>query len=155
MKPLLNGCVSAWIIGALLASPSLPSAPTMFREKHDKKKPGPSITCSGDPLPAQQKQDKNAQVSLQTRSVTLSWKAPDPRSRKPEDGVKGYYIYRNVMSQDYAEKHRLNATPITATECMDTTVVPATTYFYSIRAVSQGGGQSDFSREIKITVPPQ
>ena len=126
------GHVAAVLLGAVLSS-GPPSLPTMLREKRD----------------------KNRQASAQTRSITLSWKAPSPRSRKPGDVVKGYNVYRNVMSQDYSEKHRLNASPITSTQCVDTTVVPATTYFYSIRAVSQGGGQSDFSREIKVTVPAQ
>lgn len=88
-------------------------------------------------------------------SVTLSWKASLPVSRAGQNVVKGYYVYRSQSSHTYTLKDRLNAQPITGTVCVDRAVKPHTTYFYSIRAVSQGGAQSIFSLEVKAVVPPQ
>lgn len=86
-------------------------------------------------------------------SVTLSWKASVPVSKSEKDAVKGYYIYRSQTSHKYADSDRLNPAPIAGTSCIDRTVAPHATYFYTIKSVTQGGEQSVLSEEVKAVVP--
>jgi hypothetical protein len=86
-------------------------------------------------------------------SVTLSWNAAVPASKSPQDAIKGYYVYRSPASQTYPDGTRISQTPVSGTRCIDTNVEARTTYFYVVRAVTEGGRQSGSSLEIKATVP--
>jgi hypothetical protein len=107
-------------------------------------------SCWAPPLPTS---GEGGQHPASRHSVTLSWKASIPVSKSPRDAVTGYYVYRSRTSQKHILTDRLNAQPITGTVCVDREVEPHTTYFYSIRALSQGGAQSIFSHEAKAVVP--
>jgi hypothetical protein len=85
--------------------------------------------------------------------VTLSWKAAVPKSNSPQEAIQGYYVYRRLTSQTYAESNRISESPVRATQCADTTVDPQKTYFYVVKAVTVGGKQSSASAEIKAVVP--
>jgi len=87
------------------------------------------------------------------RSVTLSWKASIPGSGSPKDAIEGYYIYRSLASHTYTQNDRLNSSLLSGIRCVDTSVKPHTTYFYSVQAVSEDGEPSAFSKEIKVKVP--
>jgi hypothetical protein len=67
--------------------------------------------------------------------------------------VKGYYVYRSTKSHKYAKHDRLNADPITGTNCIDKAVKPRAIYFYSVKAISQGEVESEFSDEVKAVIP--
>lgn len=86
-------------------------------------------------------------------SVTLSWNAAVPASKSPQDAIKGYYVYRSPASQTYADGTRISQTPVKGTRCIDINVEARTTYFYVVRAVTDGGKQSGSSLEIKAVVP--
>jgi hypothetical protein len=85
--------------------------------------------------------------------VTLSWNAVSPASSSPRDLIKGYYVYRSLVSHTYTEADRITASPLPGTRCVDTSVEPRRTYFYVVRAVTDGGTQSGSSIEIKAVVP--
>jgi hypothetical protein len=85
-------------------------------------------------------------------SILLSWTGSNPASKKDEDAIKGYYVYRSRVSHRYPPRSRLNATPIAGTSCVDRTALPRTMYFYSVKAVSQTGVTSLFSREAKAVI---
>jgi endoglucanase Acf2 len=63
--------------------------------------------------------------------IDLSWKAPS-------GDVTGYYIYRGT-SPGGESATPLNSSPVTDTTFSDTTVAPFTTYFYTVKAVNDGG----------------
>ena len=86
-------------------------------------------------------------------SVTLSWNAALPASNSPRDLIKGYYVYRSLVSHTYTEGDRITASALPGTQCVDTAVEPRKTYFYIVRAVTDGGMQSGSSIEIKAVVP--
>jgi hypothetical protein len=86
-------------------------------------------------------------------SVTLSWNAAVPASSSPRDAIKGYYVFRSPTSQTYGASNRISQTPVTGTRCIDSNVEARTTYFYIVRAVTEGGKQSGYSPEIKAVVP--
>jgi hypothetical protein len=86
-------------------------------------------------------------------SVTLSWNAALPVSNSSLDLIKGYYVYRSLVSHTYTEANRITASPLAGTQCVDTSVEPRKTYFYVVRAVTDGGMQSGSSIEIKAVVP--
>jgi len=86
-------------------------------------------------------------------SVTLSWNAPLPKSYSPQDAINGYYVYRSVQSHIYAESNRISRSVLPGTRCVDTAIEPQKTYFYVVKAVTQGGKLSDFSSEVKAVVP--
>lgn len=86
-------------------------------------------------------------------SVTLSWNASVPKSPVYIDAINGYYVYRSLKSHTYAESNRLNSSPIAGAQCIDGAVDPGGVYYYAVKALSQGGAESDFSSEIKAEVP--
>lgn len=94
-----------------------------------------------------------SQKGLSSHSVTLTWKESIPASRSARDIVQGYYVYRSLKSHKYAKSDRLNTEPIAGTSCMDRAVKPRATYFYSVKGVSQGGVESEFSDEVKAVIP--
>jgi hypothetical protein len=94
-----------------------------------------------------------SQANPHPHSVTLSWNAAVPASKSPQDAIKGYYVYRSPASQTYADGTRISQTPVRGTRCIDTNVEARTTYFYVVRAVTEGGQQSGNSLEIKAVVP--
>jgi len=121
-------------------------------ESGSDKNPAPdTLPSCWDPMPTAS--GKGGQHRPSHHSVTLSWKASAPLSNLPQNAVKGYYVYRSRTSRKHTLGDRMNAQPITGTGCVDRAVKPHTTYFYSIRAVSQGGAQSVFSREARAVVP--
>jgi len=85
--------------------------------------------------------------------VTLSWNAVVPASSAPRDAIKGYNVYRSLTSHTYSESNRISGSPLQGTQCVDATVGPRKTYFYVVKAVTQGGEQSGSSAEIKAEVP--
>lgn len=93
------------------------------------------------------------QKGLSSHSVTLTWKESIPASRSTRDIVKGYNIYRTQKSHKYAKSSRLNSEPIAGTSCIDRAVKPDATYFYSVKGVSQGGVESEFSDEVRAVIP--
>ncbi len=95
------------------------------------------------------------QKGSSSHTVTLTWKESVPASRSARDIVKGYYIYRSQKSHKYAKSDRLNTDPIAGTSCIDKAVKPRVTYFYSVKSVSQGGMESEFSDEVKAVIPQQ
>jgi hypothetical protein len=86
-------------------------------------------------------------------SVTLSWNAAVAASNSPRDAIKGYYVYRSSASHTYAESDRISESPLQGTRCVDTAVEARKTYFYIVKAVTEGGKQSGSSIEIKAVVP--
>lgn len=94
-----------------------------------------------------------AQAIANAHSVTLSWNASLPKSAAPQDAIQGYYVYRSLTSRGYADSGRLNSSPLAGTRCLDASVDPQATYFYAVKAVTQGGAESDFSSEVKAVIP--
>jgi hypothetical protein len=86
-------------------------------------------------------------------AVTLSWKAALPTSDSPLDAIKGYYVYRSLASHRYAESNKISQSPVSGTQCADTTVHPKKIYFYVVKAVTEGGELSGPSIEIRAVVP--
>jgi fibronectin type 3 domain-containing protein len=76
-------------------------------------------------------------------SVTLTWNA------SPSSGVR-YNVYRRDA---VGEVIRVNAKPITDTNYTDHSVQPGQVYFYSARAISLSGIQSQPSNEVRVDVP--
>ena len=95
----------------------------------------------------------SSQVNLHPHYVTLSWNSALPASKSPRDAIKGYYVYRSLTSQTYGESNRISEMPVKGTRCIDSNVEARTTYFYVVRAVTEGGKQSGSSLEIKAVVP--
>jgi hypothetical protein len=94
-----------------------------------------------------------SQVSPHPHSVTLSWNAAIPASNSPQDAIRGYYVYRSRTSHTYAESNKISDSLLRGTQCIDTNVEPRKTYFYVVKAVTEGGKQSGSSIEIKAVVP--
>jgi hypothetical protein len=94
-----------------------------------------------------------SQVNPKPHSVTLSWNAAASSSNSPRDAIKGYYVYRSLTSHKYTESNRISDAPVQGTKCVDTNVEPRKTYFYVVKAVTDGGKQSGASLEIKAVVP--
>jgi endoglucanase Acf2 len=72
-----------------------------------------------------------ATATADNAAIDLSW-------TPPSGTVTGYYIYRGT-SPGGESATPLNSTPVTVTTFRDTTVVPFTSYFYTVRAVNDGG----------------
>ncbi len=108
-------------------------------------------SCSGisRPSPGQ----APAYATRPQHSVTLSWNSAVPASRSPRDAIKGYYVYRSLASRNYAESSRISESPLAGTRCVDSTVEPQKTYFYVVKAVTEGGTQSGSSVEVRAVVP--
>jgi len=94
-----------------------------------------------------------SQISSSPHAVTLSWNPGIPRSNAPADAIKGYYVYRSLSSQTYAERNRMNDVLLQGTRCVDTSVEAGNTYYYAVKTITVGGGQSGLSKEIKAVVP--
>jgi hypothetical protein len=118
-----------------------------------KAKPQNSIpSCNGDSAPSSPGHTAPS-GSSKPHSVALSWNASLPISNSPADAIKGYYVYRSLTSQQYADTDRMSLLPLIGTQCVDTTVAPRTTYYYVVKAVTESGKQSLVSSEIKAVVP--
>jgi len=113
---------------------------------------GGVLSC-GDTLSDSSAGQAHAPANSHPHSVTLTWNVAVPVSNAPRDAIKGYYIYRSLMSHSYAESDRMNQSPLRATRCVDITVEPRKTYFYVVKSVTEGGKQSSVSAEIKAVVP--
>jgi len=94
-----------------------------------------------------------SQANPHPHSVTLSWNTAVPASKSPRDAIKGYYVYRSLTSQTYRESNRISEVPVKGIRCIDSNVEARATYFYIVRAVTEGGKQSGSSLEIKAVVP--
>ena len=68
---------------------------------------------------------------------------------------KGLQHLPQPKSHKYAKSDRLNTDPIAGTACIDRAVKPRTIYFYSVKGVSEGGVESEFSDEVKAVIPQQ
>jgi len=75
-------------------------------------------------------------------SVTLSWRAST-------SSAVAYNVYRRGRSGAV----KINSLPLTGTSCVDTTVQPGETYYYTTKAVSTNGAESNPSNEVRVTVP--
>ncbi|MFZ0817412.1 MAG: fibronectin type III domain-containing protein [Candidatus Sulfotelmatobacter sp.] len=106
--------------------------------------------CNGSGLSAGR---TPSQVNLHPHYVTLSWNAAVPVSKSPRDAIRGYYVYRSLTSETYGESNRISEMPVKGTRCIDSNVAAQGTYFYVVRAVTEGGKQSGSSHEIKAVVP--
>jgi hypothetical protein len=117
-----------------------------------KTSPGDLPLCSGASSSVAAGQEPS-QGNQRPHAVTLSWEAALPVSKSPGDAIKGYYVYRSLTSHSYAEGNRISKSPVRGTQCVDTNVDPKKTYFYVVKAVTDGGEQSGPSIEIKAVVP--
>jgi hypothetical protein len=126
--------------------------PSPGSAKAQQQQPPDVPLCNGDPTGSSAGHTPS-QVNPHPHSVTLSWNATVPASNAPRDAIKGYYVYRSLASHTYAESDRISPTPLRGTRCVDTTVEPRKTYFYVVKAVTEGGAQSGSSSEIKAVVP--
>ena len=75
-------------------------------------------------------------------SVNLSWRAST-------SSKVAYNVYRRGRSGVV----RINSLPLTGTSCVDTTVQPGETYYYTTKAVNSNGTESTPSNEVRVTVP--
>jgi hypothetical protein len=151
--------ISTVVLGVvvLLAISSLGQAgnkttPTPSRGAAKTPQPGDIPLCSGASSGATAGQSPS-QMNLHPHSVSLSWNAALPASDSPRDVIKGYYVYRSLASHTYAEGNKISESLVRGTQCLDTTVEPRKTYFYVVKAVTEGGEQSGSSIEIKAVVP--
>jgi hypothetical protein len=128
------------------------ATPSPSTEAAKVSQPGDIPLCSGAPSGASAGHAPS-QGNLHPHLVTLSWNAALPTSNSPQDAIKGYYVYRSLTSHTYAEGNRISQSLVRGTQCVDTTVEPKKTYFYVVKAVTEGGEQSGSSIEIKAIVP--
>lgn len=128
------------------------ATPTPSTESAKTTQPGDKQLCSGASSGAIAGHAPS-QGKLHPHFVTLSWNAALPVSNSPQDAIKGYYVYRSRTSHTYAEVNRISKSLVQGTQCVDTTVEPQKTYFYVVKAVTEGGEQSGSSIEIKAIVP--
>lgn len=127
-----------------------PPAPTMGAA--DAPTPGQVVPPCASTSSSSPDGHGSSPVNPKAHSVTLSWKASIPRSNSKQDAILGYYVYRSMMSNHYADSNKLNTKPLTTTQCVDTAVTPGMTYFYVVKAVTKTGlsGPSD---EAKAPIP--
>jgi fibronectin type 3 domain-containing protein len=78
-------------------------------------------------------------------NVALTWKAP------PIGTITGYNVYRGTASGVYTTP--LNATPVTGLAYTDTTALAGKSYFYIVKAISNGV-ESAASNEVKASIGP-
>lgn len=93
---------------------------------------------------------QNEKPSVHT--VYLSWQA----SSSPR--VDGYNLYRYEESESYEEPEKptkINSDPITATNCIDSTVALGKTYYYVAKAVNKSGESVHFSNVATAPIPLQ
>jgi hypothetical protein len=77
-------------------------------------------------------------------SVGLTWSP----STSP---VIGYFVYRRTGASGSFSK--LDSVVDSATSFTDSNVTDGATYLYVVTAVSAGGGESQFSAEVSVTIP--
>jgi Abnormal spindle-like microcephaly-assoc'd, ASPM-SPD-2-Hydin len=78
--------------------------------------------------------------------VDLSWDAPTGSS----DPVAGYNIYRATGSGSFT---RINSSPDTAVNYIDTTVISGTTYSYQVTSADPSGAESVPTSPVTVTIP--
>jgi len=78
--------------------------------------------------------------------VILSWGA------SASIGISGYNIYRGT-SPGGEGSMPLNSAPINSNTYVDENVTPGTTYYYVLKTVGSGGGESAPSNEVNAKVP--
>jgi fibronectin type 3 domain-containing protein len=78
--------------------------------------------------------------------VDLSWDAPTGSS----DPVAGYNIYRATGSGSFT---RINSSPDTAVNYVDTTVISGTTYSYQVTSADPSGAESVPTSPVTVTIP--
>ena len=78
--------------------------------------------------------------------VDLSWAAPG----SSPDPVAGYNIYRSTGG---GSDQLINASILTQTSYIDSTVVSGTTYSYTVKSVDSNGVESVASNPITVTIP--
>jgi fibronectin type 3 domain-containing protein len=78
--------------------------------------------------------------------VDLSWTAPGSSA----DPVAGYNVYR---SSGGGADQLINASVLTATSYVDSTVVSGTTCSYTVKSVDSSGVESVASNPITVTIP--
>jgi hypothetical protein len=79
--------------------------------------------------------------------VKLAW---DPN---PEVRVTGYHVYRSVSSSNGYT--RINKSPVTQTEFIDTSAQRGTTYYYAVTALDLQGKESRRSNEVSVVATEQ
>jgi hypothetical protein len=78
--------------------------------------------------------------------VDLSWTAPGSSA----DPVAGYNVYRSTGG---GANQLINASIVTATTYVDSTVVSGSTYSYTVKSVDSSGVESVSSNQITVTIP--
>jgi hypothetical protein len=78
--------------------------------------------------------------------VNLSWNAPSSST----DPAAGYNIYRATGTGSFS---RINSSPDTAVNYVDSTVVSATTYSYQVTSADASGRESTPTSPITVTIP--
>jgi hypothetical protein len=114
--------------------------------------PGNIPSCSGA-SPGPSAAHAASPANPHPHFVTLSWNPVTPASNSPRDLIKGYVVYRSLVSHTYTETDRITAFPLAGTQCLDTTVESRKTYFYVVKSVTASGEKSSASVEIKAVVP--
>jgi hypothetical protein len=145
--------VAAVLAGVFLATTGAVGQATKTTENPKPALQTAILPCSGSISSSSPADQAPASANSRPHSVTLTWNAAVPGSNAPRDAIKGYYIYRSLISHRYGESDRMNQAPLRASQCVDTTVEPRRTYFYVVKSVTEGGRQSDSSAEIKAVVP--
>jgi fibronectin type 3 domain-containing protein len=82
-------------------------------------------------------------TALSSQQVSVTWSAST--GGMP---IAAYYIYRGNSSSNLAQ-----VASRTATSYTDTTVTPATTYYYAVQAVDTAGSRSPMSATVPVTTP--
>jgi fibronectin type 3 domain-containing protein len=85
-----------------------------------------------------------APAGAMRHTATLTWKASTSK-------VSAYRIYRSTNPT--AEPGLLAVTPGDVTEYADTTVQSGKTYYYSVKAVSPNGTESELAAKAVATIP--
>jgi fibronectin type 3 domain-containing protein len=78
--------------------------------------------------------------------VTITWSETIPPRGLP---IQFYNVYRGTSSTGLTL-----LTARTATQFIDTGVLPSTTYYYAIQAVDSGNDDSPMSATVQVTTPP-
>ena len=78
--------------------------------------------------------------------VDLSWSAPGSSA----DPVAGYNVYRSTGG---GAAQLINASVLTATSYVDSTVVSGSAYTYSVKSVDRSGVESAPSNQTTVTIP--
>ncbi len=84
----------------------------------------------------------NLKAALDPSGVLLSWEA------SPSDSIIGYNVYRDDVDA------LLNPDPIPELAFIDSDVTPGRDYTYYLTAVGDDGTESEPSRSVLVTIPP-